>query len=226
MRAISWIEFLITFFVFIIIFYILFDNLRILIFNTRSQVSEVDYFQKFLIGSYYYIQTEDMGKMSSLFINLSKYVSNYETLEFLVLPIEYESCFNCLYAYYNFSDKSVNIVQNTSVQVFSRIDLKLVVNKSFYNITNNSDARCLIYLDLDDELVIFCSIYFYGNSSIKIYPAKRYIYFNLIDSPFDFYEGKKYYSSIRNLPKVYTGKAFEFYTNRDNSIIKNIFIIN
>ncbi|MEM4758010.1 MAG: hypothetical protein QW184_02565 [Nanopusillaceae archaeon] len=226
MKAISWIEFLITFFVFIIIFYILFDNLRVLIFNIKSQVSEVDYFQKFLISSYYYILTEDIEKVKSLFINLSRYVSNYETLEFLVVPIKDRSCFNCLYAYYNFSDKSVNIVQNTSVQAFSRINIKLVVNKNFYNVTRNSDAKCLLYLDLDEELIIFCSVYFYGNSSIKIYPARRYIYFNIIDSPFDFYNDNKYYLSIRNLPKVYTGKAFEFYTNRDNSIIKNIFIIN
>ncbi|MEM1688233.1 MAG: hypothetical protein QXM04_02505 [Nanopusillaceae archaeon] len=226
MRSISWIEFLITFFVFIIAFYMLFNNLTFVIFNSKSQAADVNYFQKFLISSYYYIQKGEINMIKSLFINLNTSLSNYEILEFLILPQKNISCFNCLYAFYNLSDESINIVQSSSINIHSKIDLKLIVNKMFFNFTNNSEIRCFNYLDLMDELIIFCSISLYGNSSVKFFPAKNYVYFNLIDSFLDFYDGERYYNSTKGLSRIYARKFFEFYINRGNSVVRNIFIIN
>lgn len=227
MKSISWLEFLITFFIFIIVFYVLFDNLRLLILNAKTQLKYLDSFQKFLISSYYYIEFGEINKMKTLLNTLNTFLENLEYLEFMIVSTFNKNCFNCIYLYYNFSEKSINIVQTSFLAHRSRLDIKLIVNKSFYIVTNNSDTKCNKYLELDEENIIFCSINLYGNSSVKIYPSKNYILFNHIDSSLSIYDGYNFYKSPRQqkIP-LYIGKSFEFYVSKEKAIIRNIFIIN
>lgn len=227
MKAISWIEFLITFFIFIIIFYLLFDNLRILISNTKLQASYVDYLQKGVLSSYYYIQTKEIDQISFILSKLNHFLISQEYLEFIELSPSSNRCFNCISIYYELLDKSINIVQNASLAHRSRLNVKIITDKKFYNLTNNAEIKCSTYLDLKDELILLCSIYLYGNSSVKIFPAKNYVYFSLIDSYLSIYDGLNFYKGFRQQTfPYYVRKAFEFYTNKENAIMRNVFIIN
>jgi len=223
MKGISWIEFLITFSIFLAIFIIFFFNLYSIQTKLISDREYVNRFQEFFISSYYYIETRNYSSIKSFFDFFNK---NFIDLSFPVLIVLNDSvtnCFNCITLYYNYSDKSINFLQNVSYNYQTLINAFLI---SLGNLNMVGNIKCYDYLPIENYAIKECSLNLTGNSTVKVYPVKNIIYISTISSfvNFSLYNNTIQLSGITS-PLIATGGSFAFYIDYPSMVVRKVLII-
>jgi len=226
MRGISWIEFLITFSIFLaifIIFLLKLYNIQTKLISDREYIERV---QEFFISSYYYIETRNYSSIKSFFDFFNK---NFVDLSFPVLLVLNDSitnCFNCITLYYNYSDSSINFLQNVSYNYQTLINVFLISLGNMSFILNNSNMTCYNYLPIENYVVKECSLNLTGNSTAKVYPVKNIVYISTISSfvNLSLYNNTIQLSKITS-PLVATGGSFTFYIDYPSMVVRKVLII-
>jgi hypothetical protein len=158
MRSIVWIEFLISFAIFLIIFYILLRNLYFISAGLSSDFSYLNNFQKYLLTSYYYLETKNISIVNNLASIYNERIVEYTFPRVLFLENNNVSCKNCIYFSYNYSDNSINISQRSLYNYKSSLTFYIVSLGNVKNQTFNSTLDCNSYLPLGGNIVYFCSL--------------------------------------------------------------------
>jgi len=223
MRSISWIEFLITFSIFLAIFIIFFLNLYSIQTKLISDREYVNRFQEFFISSYYYIETRNYSSIKLFFDFFNK---NFIDLSFPVLIVlndSITSCFNCITLYYNYSDRSINFSQVVPYNYQTLINVFLI---SLGNLNTIGNIKCYDYLPIENYVIKECSLNLTGNSSVKVYPVKNMVYISAISS----FVNLSLYNNTIQLSKVTSpltvaGASFTFYIDYPGMVVRKVLII-
>jgi len=227
MRGISWIEFLISFLVFLAVFSMLYSSLYNFQLKLISDSYYIDRFQKFLIASYYYLESKDPNSMGKIFRMFNTSFTSY-TFPIIIIPdSSIISCYNCTTLYYNYTDESINFLQNVSLEYQTYIIAFFVSSVEDLNVnTSKSEFNCYNYLKLNNSVIKECSFKLIGNSTIKFYPVRRYIYIKGINSFANF----SIHNSTIEVARVFSpasisGETFNFYADELGMVTKKILII-
>jgi len=223
MRGISWIEFLITFSIFLAIFIILYLNLYNIYIKFSSDREYVESFQEFLIASYYYLETRNYYSFKSFYSFFNKNFVDISYPVFIFLNDSITSCSNCITLYYNYSDSSINFIQNVSYNYQTLINVYLI---SLGELNTVGNIRCLDYLPMGNYIIKECSLNLTGNSFVKVYPVKNIVYISTVSS---FVNLSLYNSTIQlsriTSPIIVSGGSFTFYIDYPGMVVRKIIII-
>jgi len=223
MRSISWIEFLITFSIFLavfIIFYLDLYNIQVKFISDREYIDE---FQEFFISSYYYLETRNYSSLKSFFNLFNKNFIDISFPVFIVLNDSITNCFNCFTLYYNFSEGSINFLQNVSYNYQTLINVFVISTGSLNTMGN---VKCYDYLPIENYVIKECSLNLTGNSTVKVYPVKNLVYISTMSSfvNFSLYNNTIQLSRVAS-PLIATGGSFAFYIDYPGMIIGKVLII-
>ena len=204
-KSISWIEFLITFGIFISV--ILFIINRYLDFSqlVYNQIYQFVQIQKVSSLALYLLVNESTNYQNILETfrkNYKGFLFRYEQYPFIIfLDRSYEkaSCINCI-KFYNYNAECYVFEQNSTYDITSRLSVILFSTKDI----TLQGAKYICYPYLNLSVAIFGSVRYYkycdielsGNSSVKICNVKKFIIIDKYRSFLDFYLGKRNISSI------------------------------
>jgi len=222
MRGISWIEFLITFSIFLAIFVIFYFNLYNIQVKLYSDREHINNFQEFLIASYYYIETRNYSLFKSFYSSFNKNFIDISFPVLIVLNGSITNCSNCITLYYNYSDNSINFVQNVSHNYQTLISFYLI---SLGNLSTVGNIRCLDYMPMSNYVIKECSLNLTGNSFAKVYPVKNIIYISTVSSfvNFSLYNNTIQLSRIAPSLTVMEG-SFTFYIDYPGMVVRKVII--
>jgi len=223
MRDISWIEFLITFSIFLVIFIMFYQDLYNIQMKFISDREYLDEFQEFFISSYYYLETRNYSSFETFFNYFNKNFTDISFPVFIVLNDSITNCFNCFTLYYNFSDSSINFLQNASYNYQTLVDAFVI---STGNLNTVGNVNCYNYLPIENYVIEECSLNLTGNSTAKIYPVKNVIYISTISSFVNF----SLYNTTIQLSRVVSpltamGGSFVFYIDYPGMVVRKVIII-
>jgi len=219
MRGITWIEFLVTFSIFLMIFVIFYYTLYNMKIGLLLDKEYVKTFQEFLIASYYYIETKNYSSFESFFNFSKKNFLDISYPVFMVLNDSVMDCFNCITIYYNYSDNSANFLQKVSYNYQTVIDVYVIF------LENMDISNCSDYLQIKDYVIKECRLNLTGNSSIKIYPVKNIIYIPVISSFVNFSLYNNTIKLSRMVIPPIIGKSFTFYVSYPGIVVKKVITI-
>jgi len=223
MRGISWIEFLITFSIFLAIFAILYLNLYNIHVKLSSDREYVKNFQEFLIASYYYLETRNYSSFKSFYNFFNKNFIDISSPVFIVLNDSITNCSNCITLYYNYSDSSINFMQNVSYNYQTLINIYLI---SLGNLSTVGNIKCLDYLPVGNYVIKECSLNLTGSSFAKVYPVKNIVYISTVSS----FVNLSLYNNIIQLSRIapsltVTEGSFTFYIDYPGMVVRKVIII-
>jgi len=228
-RGISWIEFLITFGIFISV--VLFIVNRYIDFSQfiYDQIYQFIQLQKASSLALYILINESMTyqEISELFQkNYKNFLFRYEQYPFIIfLDKSYKNipCSNCI-KFYNYGVRCYKFEQNSTHNIISKLSLILFSTKDITLRGNNMQYICYPYLNL--SVVFFkavrrykyCDIELFGNSSVEICNAEKFIIIDKYRSLLDFYLEEKKVSSIG---PEFEGRATSviFFKNKEGYIV-------
>jgi len=203
-KSISWIEFLITFGIFISV--ILFIINRYLDFSqlVYNQIYQFVQIQKVSSLALYLLANESTNYLETFRKNYKGFLFRYEQYPFIIfLDRSYEkaSCINCI-KFYNYNAECYVFEQNSTYDATSRLSVILFSTKDITLQGINSQYICYPYLNL--SIAVFGSVRYYkycdielsGNSSVKICNVEKFIIIDKYKSFLDFYLGERNISSI------------------------------
>ena len=206
-KSISWIEFLITFGIFIsVVLFIInrYVDFSQLIYNQIYHFTQI---QKASTLALYILISDhlDYYEISKIFSkNYGNFLIRYNQYPFIIfLDRSYENvpCTNCI-KFYNNNTKCYVFEQNSVNNVTSTFSVIVFSTKS--PVLQNSNARYICYPYLNLSVAVLGSVRYYnycdlelsGNSSIEICNIGRYILVDKYRSLLDFYLGKEKISPI------------------------------
>lgn len=226
MRSASWIEFLITFGIFIFIIIYLFQQINIYRTNYLSSMNSIIYFQEGFLISF----------LSNYNINVSNYVldDKYYSLYYIiknpVLIFLYNNNYTCrlngygsICLYYNSSGEKLEIKQVTfSKNLGSSITILLYEDNNdllFNNTFNNVTLLCVpIYKStyIYERALYECVISLYGNSTVVFYPVNDIKISNYNSILNLYYDNQQIYNPLSaEKTSFYTYYSFSY----DNGIL-------
>ncbi|MGC9079271.1 MAG: hypothetical protein ACP5G1_00865 [Nanopusillaceae archaeon] len=229
MKSQHWIEFLVTFIIFLIVLLTFTMSWIRSLSSFSVDISRIDNFQKILLGTFYYTNGYDI-----------KYASNILNYPFILVSkpsvifvnYKYYPCTNCIEIYYSNDNQSINIVQITLIK-----NLNSSVNFYIFNFfselnytTNNATLNCrniygsvFSYYGIYYRSFYYCNAILSNNASISILTGNNLLGFTDYKSSLYIYNGEKMIGYPTYLTYFSTISDYiSFFTYFNNSIIYNI----
>ncbi|MCG2882775.1 MAG: hypothetical protein L7G81_00495 [Candidatus Nanopusillus sp.] len=221
MKSQSWIEVLITLAVFLYIIVYMYQD----IVNGLSQYStglyKISEYQKLYTSSFYFSQFYDPQIVYN-YTNFS--FSYYYTPDVIFLSTNPFICNNCIEFFYNMSSNSIEIIQNSNINVSSILQVYIYGTTQNINITNNSAYyNCDNYLSSSffsvyTRTFLYCNFNLIGNSSIYINTNEKFLIINNYNTVLYLYNGDKIVGLPNILMNIYPTVYLNYFQYFNGSI--------